>query len=235
MTGAYPLDIDSDGQHDLAVLRVGENVRAARPRRLPIRTSERALGIDGGNDWTAAFSATWEGADAFRRWRSAATWRPTDPTTCGESRLVRPGPAATRYDAADRAEPRLLHAVDAVQRLEPHRPARPSRRQRPPLLQRRPGAALADRLRRATRRTRGRRLAAIADLGHGHRQPRRHRRRLSRGVPHEPGRQQAPDPRRWPIAPTFRDIALRRGVTAQRPSPVATCCRQPPGIPNSPM
>ena len=31
------------------------------------------------------------------------------------------------------------------------------------------------------------------DLGHGHRQPRPHRRRLPRGLPHEPGRQQAPD------------------------------------------
>ncbi len=35
----------------------------------------------------------------------------------------------------------------------------------------------------------------IADLGHGHRQPGRDRRRLSRGVRHEPGRQQAADAR----------------------------------------
>ena len=40
---------------------------------------------------------------------------------------------------------------------------------------------------------RGRRLAPAADLGHGHRQPGHHRRRPPRGVPHEPGRQQAAD------------------------------------------
>ena len=38
-----------------------------------------------------------------------------------------------------------------------------------------------------------RRMAAPGDLGHGHRQLRRHRRRPARGLPDEPGRQQAPD------------------------------------------
>ena len=113
---------------------------------------------------------------------------------------------------------RVLHAVDAVQRLGPLGAPRPARHQRPPLLPRRRGAALAHRAGRATDGVhRGRRLASAADLGHGHRQPGRHRRRPARGVPHEPGRQQAADPRRRRARTDYRDIALELGVTAQRP------------------
>ena len=65
---------------------------------------------------------------------------------------------------------------------------------------------------------RGRRLAPAADLGHGHRQPGRHRRRPPRGVPHQPGRQQAADAgqRRRPARPTTTS-RCSSGVTAQRP------------------
>jgi len=59
VTGAYPLDIDSDGHTDLVVLRVGENLVfkggpdcAFKP--MPFESAEK---------WTTAFSATWE-ADA---------------------------------------------------------------------------------------------------------------------------------------------------------------------------
>ena len=56
---------------------------------------------------------------------------------------------------------------------------------------------MAGRTRRAAAAVhRGRRLAAAADLGDGHRQPGPHRRRLPRGVPDQPGRQQAADARR---------------------------------------
>ena len=44
--------------------------------------------------------------------------------------------------------------------------------------------------------TDGGRLADAPDLGHGHRQPGPHRRRLPGGLPDQPGRQQAPDARR---------------------------------------
>lgn len=58
VTGAYPLDVDSDGITDLAVLRYGENVML---RGLGGCTFEAApWGIDGGNAWTTAFGATWE-------------------------------------------------------------------------------------------------------------------------------------------------------------------------------
>ena len=57
--GAYPLDIDSDGIMDLAVLRVGENMlmrglgdcRFAEFDEIGFQTEAR---------WTTAFSATWE-------------------------------------------------------------------------------------------------------------------------------------------------------------------------------
>lgn len=58
VTGAYPLDIDSDGMLDLMVLRVGENQIW---RGLGDCDFERAdWGFDGGDRWTTAFSAVWE-------------------------------------------------------------------------------------------------------------------------------------------------------------------------------
>ena len=60
VTGAYPLDVDSDGILDLAILRVGTNVlmrglgdcQFAPFTDLSIRGNE--------NSWTTAFSAVWE-------------------------------------------------------------------------------------------------------------------------------------------------------------------------------
>ena len=59
VTGAYPLDIDSDGFLDLAVLRVGRNqlLRGGPDCRF---APFRGLGFDSGDRWTTAFSATWE-------------------------------------------------------------------------------------------------------------------------------------------------------------------------------
>lgn len=64
VTGAYPLDIDSDGILDLFVMRVGENQilkGGAECSFVPFTD----LGFDGGNGWTTAFSATWEGSNRF--------------------------------------------------------------------------------------------------------------------------------------------------------------------------
>ncbi|MEQ8657628.1 MAG: CRTAC1 family protein [Hyphomicrobiales bacterium] len=60
--GAYPLDIDSDGHLDLAILRVGENLLMqglGDCRFAPFET----LAFDGGDDWSTAFSASWEGGE----------------------------------------------------------------------------------------------------------------------------------------------------------------------------
>ncbi len=64
VTGAYPLNIDSDGHMDLAVLRVGENLllRGGPDCRFAPFTG---LGLTTGDRWTTAFSATWEGGQTL--------------------------------------------------------------------------------------------------------------------------------------------------------------------------
>lgn len=94
VVGAYPLDVDGDRLTDLAVLRSGETVllRGRGDCRFEPATADWGLpAIDG---WTAAFSATWERADApptlaFGRYLEL---RPdgTGGEECDESVLVRP-------------------------------------------------------------------------------------------------------------------------------------------------
>ena len=195
VTGAYPIDIDSDGKVDLVVLRHGGDVVLRGLGGCRFEDAGQQLGIDLRPGWTTAFSATWEGSNtlptlAFGRYLVPGEDR------CDDSWLLRPDASGSRYAAPIALAPGLLHAVDAVHRLEPHGPPRPSRVERPPLLldgeeqlwRMAPGQP-------PTAYTRGRRLAAAADLGDGHRQPGHHGRRPARGVPHEPGRQQAADAR----------------------------------------
>lgn len=65
VTGIYPLDIDGDGGTDLAVLRRGENVLLRGLGDCRFDRANEAWGFDGGDDWTTAFSAKWDGADAL--------------------------------------------------------------------------------------------------------------------------------------------------------------------------
>lgn len=65
VTGAYPLDVDSDGRTDLAVLRLGENVMLRGLGDCRFERANDAWSIDGGDEWTAAFSAKWEPGQAF--------------------------------------------------------------------------------------------------------------------------------------------------------------------------
>ncbi|MGB8361680.1 MAG: CRTAC1 family protein [Acidimicrobiia bacterium] len=65
VTGAYPIDIDSDSITDLVVLRVGENVVLRGLGSCHFERANEDWGIDGGNYWTAAFSATWEQGQTF--------------------------------------------------------------------------------------------------------------------------------------------------------------------------
>jgi hypothetical protein len=62
VTGAYPVDIDSDGHTDLAVLRLGENVLLRGLGDCRFERANEALAFDGGSAWTAGFSAMWEGS-----------------------------------------------------------------------------------------------------------------------------------------------------------------------------
>ena len=59
-TGAYPLDIDSDGRLDLAVLRVGPNLMLQGGPDCTFRDNGARWGFDASDQWTTAFAATWE-------------------------------------------------------------------------------------------------------------------------------------------------------------------------------
>ncbi len=92
--GAYPLDIDNDDILDLVLLRLGENLILKGRGGCRFEVANRALGFDGGREWTTAFSATFEpGLDyptlAFGNYvdRSA----PGSPWgTCHDNFLFRP-------------------------------------------------------------------------------------------------------------------------------------------------
>ena len=99
VTGAYPLDIDGDGILDLVVLRVGENVVLRGLGDCRFERANEAWGIDGGDAWTTAFSATFEPGEqrptlAFGNYLDPDD---TDRATCQDNVLLRPEPGATTY------------------------------------------------------------------------------------------------------------------------------------------
>ena len=103
MTGAYPLDIDGDGIVDLASCASARTSSCAASATAPFERANEALGFDGGDDWTTAFSATWEDEAtlptlAFGEYLGLdANGEPT--TTCADSSLVRPAADGTTYGA----------------------------------------------------------------------------------------------------------------------------------------
>jgi enediyne biosynthesis protein E4 len=103
VTGAYPLDIDGDGRLDLAVLRVGENVLLRGLGDCRFERANERLGFDGGDGRTMAFSATWEG-DAALPTLAIGDYIPLDELgtpepPCPDGTFVRPEPDAARYGA----------------------------------------------------------------------------------------------------------------------------------------
>ena len=60
VTGTYPLDIDADGNVDLVLLRSGENVMMRGLGDCKFARANEDWGFDGGDEWSTAFSATWE-------------------------------------------------------------------------------------------------------------------------------------------------------------------------------
>jgi enediyne biosynthesis protein E4 len=107
--GAYPVDIDGDGNTDLVVLRVGEvevfrGLGACKFERV---TSK--WGIQTGNEWHTAFSATWERG---QKWPTLAIGTYIDRTkpefpwgSCTAGMLFRPNATSTGYQAAIKLEP----------------------------------------------------------------------------------------------------------------------------------
>ncbi len=60
VTGAYPLDIDSDGIMDIVLLRVGENRVMRGLGQCRFEDANAEWRFDGGDAWSTAFAATWE-------------------------------------------------------------------------------------------------------------------------------------------------------------------------------
>jgi hypothetical protein len=61
VTGAYPIDLEGDGLMDLVILRVGRNILLKGEGNCNFRRANEEFNFDGGDRWTTAFSATWEG------------------------------------------------------------------------------------------------------------------------------------------------------------------------------
>lgn len=94
VTGAYPLDIDSDGITDLAILRVGENM-LLRGMGACTFTPFTGLGFESSAvAWTTAFSATWEAGNTLPTFAFGNYVDRADPEgpfeACDESTLYRP-------------------------------------------------------------------------------------------------------------------------------------------------
>jgi enediyne biosynthesis protein E4 len=101
--GAYPIDFDGDGIVDLAVLRIGgaELLRGLGDCRF--QDSNAAWSFADPNAWTAAFGATWEGSAALPT-LAIGHYRQLDsngaPTLdCADNALYRPNAAGTGYGA----------------------------------------------------------------------------------------------------------------------------------------
>jgi enediyne biosynthesis protein E4 len=99
VTGAYPIDIDSDGHVDLVVLRRGGDAVLRGLGGCRFAPADEELGIDVPPGWTTAFSATWEGSNALPTLAFGRYLVPGEDR-CDQSWLVRPESAtATRYAA----------------------------------------------------------------------------------------------------------------------------------------
>jgi hypothetical protein len=102
VTGAYPLDIDGDGITDLAVLRMGEDVLLRGLGDCRFERANEAWSFAGGDAWTTAFSATWEGESlptiAFGGYLDTSG-EATVEDMCLDGQLYRPDPAGAGFAA----------------------------------------------------------------------------------------------------------------------------------------
>jgi hypothetical protein len=97
VTGAYPIDIDSDGTMDLVVLRRNGNRVLRGLGNCAFDDATVALGIVPGTDWTVGFSALWEGTNRLPTLAFGSYIVPGGDT-CGDSRFVRPSADGKGYD-----------------------------------------------------------------------------------------------------------------------------------------
>ena len=107
--GAYPIDIDGDGQMDLVVLRVGEVEVFRGLGNCKFERANQRWNIPANNDWHTAFSATWEQGNemptlAFGTYYDRS--RPDFPWgTCTPGWLLRPDASGKQYAAPEPLKP----------------------------------------------------------------------------------------------------------------------------------
>jgi enediyne biosynthesis protein E4 len=98
--GAYPLDFDGDGITDLVVLRKGQSLVV---RGLGNCRFAAGMPLGGINDWTTAFSATWEGSASLptlalgHYLQLDSSGQPDPSYACADNLLYRPNPDGTAY------------------------------------------------------------------------------------------------------------------------------------------
>jgi hypothetical protein len=107
--GAYPLDIDSDGNQDLVVLRDGEDVILRGLGDCRFERANESLSFEGGDAWDMAFSATWEPDQALPTLAIGnyvdMTGQTEGDDPCPDDLLYRPNTTGTGYAAPTALSP----------------------------------------------------------------------------------------------------------------------------------
>lgn len=107
LTGAYPIDIDSDGNSDLVLLRAGENLLLKGDGACGFRHFD-TLEFDSNIAWTTSFSATWGQGQSLPTMAFGNYVDRDDPKgpfgTCDDNQLYRPKPNG-QYGAPTRLSP----------------------------------------------------------------------------------------------------------------------------------
>jgi len=107
VTGAYPIDIDSDGVGDLVVLRYGENVLLRGLGGCRFERANEAWSFNGGNQWSTAFTARWDDGMQFPTMAIGNYLTDTDPNTtaCSDNQLIRPTATGPGFRAPESLAP----------------------------------------------------------------------------------------------------------------------------------
>ena len=99
--GAYPLDIDGDGNTDLVVLRVGEVQIFRGLGNCKFQRANETWSVQTSNGWHTAFSATWESGQNWPTLAIGTYVNRTKPEfpwgSCTAGMLLRPSPSGKGF------------------------------------------------------------------------------------------------------------------------------------------